>query len=254
MRAMLIAVGATLVGGQAVAEIPQFRASCPTGIFAAGAGGRVFINGKKANVKEIGANSFTAKHGGIEIDFVFDGSEPSVSYTRRGGSNGICRVTQFRAASDSGSQASGVLDSDKMKAECRRFASEKFGVRPSYVQVDRVVRDHGMYSIYGDADRKNFICTFTSDGRFVAVDRTVGSGEGGGGGRERGLQGIAGMRSVDAINAMSSRGFKDVDSFTFGSAQNGIFYNRSTRVCAQLTMTDGKVVDAKQIPSHRKCR
>lgn len=37
--------------------MPQFRASCPTGILAAGGGGTIFINGKQAQVKETGANA-----------------------------------------------------------------------------------------------------------------------------------------------------------------------------------------------------
>jgi hypothetical protein len=59
-----------------------------------------------------------------------------------------------------------------MAAECKGFASEKYGVRPSYVTVHPAFRDHGMYSMYGNADGKNFICTFNSEGKFVAVDDT----------------------------------------------------------------------------------
>lgn len=82
----------------------------------------------------------------------------------------------------------------------------------------------------------------------------VTGGGGGGGGSGGGLNGIAGMNSVNAIDAMTGRGFRDVDSFTTGNTQYGIFYNPRTRVCAQLTMADGRVVDARDIHTHPKCR
>ncbi|WP_225205565.1 hypothetical protein [Novosphingobium huizhouense] len=69
-----------------------------------------------------------------------------------------------------------------------------------------------------------------------------------------GLGGLAGMNSIAAIDEMSRRGFADVDSFSSGNTQYGIFFNRASRVCAQLTMADGKVVDASDIHTHPKCR
>lgn len=74
----------------------------------------------------------------------------------------------------------------------------------------------------------------------------------GGHGRD-GLKGIAGMNSIAAIDEMSSRGFKNVDSFESGNTQYGIYYHSSSRVCAQLTMADGKVLDARDIKTHPKC-
>jgi hypothetical protein len=87
----------------------------------------------------------------------------------------MCTVTNFRPAAAS-TAASGRPPgggvTGKMAAECKGFASEKYGVRPSYVTVHPAFRDHGMYSMYGNADGKNFICTFNSEGKFVAVDDT----------------------------------------------------------------------------------
>lgn len=68
------------------------------------------------------------------------------------------------------------------------------------------------------------------------------------------LNGLQGMDSVRAIDVVSSRGFADVDSFSSGNTQYGIFYNRSTRQCAQLTFADGRVYDAREIGNHPKCR
>lgn len=85
----------------------------------------------------------------------------------------------------------------------------------------------------------------------LAISLTGGAS---GGGSGNGLAGITGMNSIAAIDAMSSRGFTNVDSFSSGNTQYGIYYNRSTRVCAQLTMADTKVTDARDIRTHPKCR
>ena len=87
-------------------------------------------------------------------------------------------------------------------------------------------------------------------GAFKLAISVTGKSAGGGG---SGLSGIAGMNAVKAIDEMTSRGFKDVDSSTTGNTQYGIFYNSSTRVCAQLTIADGKVLDASDIHTHPKC-
>lgn len=68
-----------------------------------------------------------------------------------------------------------------------------------------------------------------------------------------GLAGIKGMDSVSAIDAMSERGFANVDDIESGNTQYGIFYNRGSGICAQLTMADGKVLDASDIHTHPKC-
>jgi hypothetical protein len=164
---------ALLATGSATAAIPQIRATCPTGILVAGGGGVVFINGKQASVKDLSNNNFSASAGGISVDFDFTGGEPSMSYTAPKGANGMCTITKFQPASAPAARKSSDGGStNSMASECKGFASEKFGVRPSYVTVHPAMRDHGMYSMYGTADDKNFICTFDGNGKFVAVDAT----------------------------------------------------------------------------------
>jgi hypothetical protein len=85
----------------------------------------------------------------------------------------------------------------------------------------------------------------------LAISVTGNAAAGGSAGN--GLAGITGMNSIAAIDAMTSRGFKNVDSLESGNTQYGIFYNPKTRVCAQLTMADAKVVDARDIKTHPKC-
>lgn len=154
--------------------MPQFRASCPTGILAAGGGGTIFINGKQAQVKETGANALPRDPVAFNSTSFSRGGKPSLSYTALGGANGMCTVTKFRptSAPAAGSQHSGGMATGKMASECKGFAAEKYKVRPSYVQVHPTFRDHGMYSMYGNAGGKSFICTFAGNGKFVAVDST----------------------------------------------------------------------------------
>jgi len=160
-----------LMASTANAAIPDFRASCPTGILVAGGGNTVFINGKQAQVKQHSGSAFSASAAGVSVDFAFEGGEPSLSYTGAHGANGMCTVTKFQpAAAQQARQSSGTTPNKSMTSECKGFASEKFGVRPSYVTVHPAFRDHGMYSMYGNADGQNFICTFNREGTFVAVD------------------------------------------------------------------------------------
>lgn len=68
------------------------------------------------------------------------------------------------------------------------------------------------------------------------------------------LTGIQGQNSVWAIDEMSSRGFRSVDSFTSGNTQYGVYFNSKTRQCVQVTYADGKVYDIREIGTHPKCR
>lgn len=65
---------------------------------------------------------------------------------------------------------------------------------------------------------------------------------------------LQGSDSISAIDAMSSRGFANVDSFDSGNTQYGIFWNRNTRQCVQMTMADGQVYAIQTLDSHPKCR
>jgi hypothetical protein len=65
---------------------------------------------------------------------------------------------------------------------------------------------------------------------------------------------LTGMDSIKAIDKMSERGFRDVDSLQSGDTQYGIFYHPSSRLCVQLTMAKGRVVSADDIQTHPKCR
>ncbi len=85
---------AMMFAGQAAAKIPLINATCPGKIEVhADQGGPVYINGKEGKLKVFNENYYEAKGGGVTISLSInpDGSA-SVSYTGKGGANGICTV------------------------------------------------------------------------------------------------------------------------------------------------------------------
>jgi hypothetical protein len=94
MRLILVAAMLSLVATAANAKIPFMNATCPGEIEVhADEGGPVFINGKEAKLKISNANYYEAhgSHVTISVSINPDGS-PEVSYTGKGGANGICQV------------------------------------------------------------------------------------------------------------------------------------------------------------------
>jgi len=65
---------------------------------------------------------------------------------------------------------------------------------------------------------------------------------------------LKGMDSIRAIDAIHDRGFVDADSITSGSTIYGIYYNRETRQCVQVTNADNRVYDIRDIGQHPNCR
>lgn len=115
----------------ASASAPKFTASCPTGISVKSNGtGKIKVNGVKAAVKTFNANSWEARASGVAIDIAKNGSELIVSYTGRGGANGICQVTSSGTAgvgAPAGSNAAGDFNgvSPKDQQACLAAVSNK---------------------------------------------------------------------------------------------------------------------------------
>ncbi|HQW59023.1 MAG TPA: hypothetical protein PLU13_02360 [Thermomonas sp.] len=65
---------------------------------------------------------------------------------------------------------------------------------------------------------------------------------------------LQGTDATRAIDAMTERGFANVDTISETNTIYGIFYNRSTRQCIQLTMANSRVVSADDIQTHPNCR
>lgn len=88
------AFAAIAVAGQAAAKIPLVNATCPGKIEVhADAGGPIYINGKEGKLKVFNENYYEAKGSGVTISLSInpDGST-AVSYTGKGGANGVCTV------------------------------------------------------------------------------------------------------------------------------------------------------------------
>lgn len=76
------------------AKIPLVNATCPGNIEVhADEGGPVYINGKEGKLKRFNENYYEAHGGGVTISLTInpDGSA-DVSYTGKGGANGVCQV------------------------------------------------------------------------------------------------------------------------------------------------------------------
>ena len=93
LRTITLVVATTAVA-PAYAAIPLFNATCPGNIEVhADQGGPIYINGKEGKLKVFNANAYEATHDHVTISVTVnpDGTA-MVSYTARGGANGICTV------------------------------------------------------------------------------------------------------------------------------------------------------------------
>ncbi|MBT1154104.1 hypothetical protein J1C56_00700 [Aminobacter anthyllidis] len=91
---LIFAAFGVAFAGEAAAKIPLVNATCPTGIEVhADEGGPVYINGKEGKLKVFNENYYEIKDGGVTISLSInpDGSA-DVSYTGKGGANGVCAV------------------------------------------------------------------------------------------------------------------------------------------------------------------
>ena len=87
-------LAATTAASTALSAVPFFNATCPMNIEVhADQGGPIYINGKEAKLKVFNANYYEATHDHVTISLMIkpDGT-PDVSYTARGGANGVCTV------------------------------------------------------------------------------------------------------------------------------------------------------------------
>ena len=96
MKQLLLGALLVCVAGFANAGIPLVNATCPGNVEVhADEGGPLYINGKEAKLKKFSDTYFEAKGSDVTISLMVnpDGS-PSVSYTGKGGANGVCELTE----------------------------------------------------------------------------------------------------------------------------------------------------------------
>jgi major membrane immunogen (membrane-anchored lipoprotein) len=121
-------------------------------------------------------------------------------------------------------------------------------------QYDRGFNDGLHNTAYHNYDRSDFYARGYQAGVTQRSNNTRShSGRGGYTSAAR-ISDLNGADAVWAIDQMSNRGFANVDTFTSGSTIYGIFYNRSTRQCVQMTNADSRVYDIREIGQHPKCR
>ena len=119
-------VALVALAAPALASPPKFTASCPTGITVKSNGsGKVKINGTRAVVNTFSASAWEARANGIAIDFGYDGSELSVTYTSKGGANGICQVTSSAASDGSDDDGNTSLAPSRDQQACLAAVSNE---------------------------------------------------------------------------------------------------------------------------------
>lgn len=65
---------------------------------------------------------------------------------------------------------------------------------------------------------------------------------------------LRGADAISAIDRMTSRGFKNVDTITSANTIYGIYYRSASQQCVQMTLADDRVYDIRDIETHPKCR
>ena len=94
---LTVALLSTAFVAPAMAAVPFFNASCPGGIdVRADDGGPVYVQGREAALKRFNDRYFEARDANSGITLSISNNEdgtPQISYTGRGGANGICQVS-----------------------------------------------------------------------------------------------------------------------------------------------------------------
>ena len=94
---LTVALVSTAFVAPAMAAVPFFNASCPGGIDVhADEGGPVYVQGREAALKRFNDRYVEARDANSGITLSISSSEdgtPQISYTGRGGANGICQVS-----------------------------------------------------------------------------------------------------------------------------------------------------------------
>ncbi|HDS1301787.1 MULTISPECIES: DUF3011 domain-containing protein [Stenotrophomonas] len=106
---LTVALLSTAFAVPAMAAVPFFNASCPGGIDVhADEGGPVYVQGRETALKRFNDRYFEARdaNSGITLSISRnDDGSPQVSYTGRGGANGICQVSSSGAPAPAANSA-----------------------------------------------------------------------------------------------------------------------------------------------------
>lgn len=139
MNRFLLGATTLLFATVASADIPQLNFECPTHIAVhADKGGPVFINGKEAKLKKFNDNAYEARGSGVAITLTRNPDESwDVSYTGKGGANGVCQLAT--AGVESANSTSGTSATSKAEKACLAEVAKKTGVAVSKLSVTDVM-------------------------------------------------------------------------------------------------------------------
>jgi hypothetical protein len=178
MNKFLLGATTLLFATVASADIPQLNYDCPTNIAVhADKGGPVFINGKEAKLKKFNDNAYEAKGSGVAISLTRNPDESwDVSYTGKGGANGVCQPATSGAAS--ASNTSGTSATSKAEKACLAEVAKKTGVAVSKLSVTDVMTAEagiGVTISVPDADAP-WSCLSSASGKVQGASYTGSEG------------------------------------------------------------------------------
>ncbi|HCT27135.1 MAG TPA: hypothetical protein DIW85_13090 [Stenotrophomonas sp.] len=106
---LTLALVSTAFVAPAMAAVPFFNASCPGGVDVhADEGGPVYVQGRETALKRFNDRYFEARDANSGITLSISSSDdgtPQISYTGRGGANGICQVSSSGAPAPAANSA-----------------------------------------------------------------------------------------------------------------------------------------------------
>lgn len=99
---------------------------------------------------------------------------PDVSYSKRGGGNGVCALVNNEASS--GTKPSGGMNAKQMSAYCKGEASGQHNTRPSNVTASAPMKGaNGGFVVTGSVSlgakgNPRFQCLFDRKGKFKSIE------------------------------------------------------------------------------------
>lgn len=124
MKAVFGALVILAAATAAQAKVPFLNATCGDGTEVhADEGGPVYIDGNEAALKAANENYYEATLGSVTISISVDpDGSPAVSYTGKGGANGICQVSQAGQSGGSTEPAgNGACPADVSQADRYKY-------------------------------------------------------------------------------------------------------------------------------------
>lgn len=96
---LFLSLAAALAAAPALAKVPYFSAKCPTdNLVETDRSGRAYVAGAKATVRSKNANYSEIVGGGITVSVARGPEGLTVTYTGKGGANGVCQVLEQETA------------------------------------------------------------------------------------------------------------------------------------------------------------